>query len=57
MAVKITKRPILVYRTSGSKFFSKELVKASEYGVQDFEAVPPICLLFDNMHYDSLLAK
>lgn len=57
MAVKVIGRPILIYRTSGASFFSKELVKASEYGVDGFVSVPPVCLLYDSMHYDSLLVQ
>ena len=57
MAAKVTKRPILVYKTSGSSIFSKKLAKASQYGIDDYQNVPPICILFGDYHYDSLLAK
>lgn len=58
MAVKVVERPILVYRVVKSSLFSgSQLQKSSEYGVDSFKDVPPVCILFDSSHYDSLLPK
>lgn len=57
MAAKVTERPILVYKTQGLSIISKKLTKASQYGIDDYKHIPPICILFGNYHYDSLLAK
>ena len=57
MAAKVTERPILVYKTQGLSIISKKLAKASQYGIDEYKNIPPICILFGNYHYDSLLAK
>lgn len=57
MAAKVVERPILVYQTSSMSIFSRQLKKTSEYGVDEFPNVPPICVLFADYHYDSLLTK
>lgn len=54
MATKALKQPILVYRLVKSGLLSSKLGKTSEYGADDFAGVPPICLLYNNNHYDLL---
>ena len=45
-------------RDFASIFFGDDIVKVSEYGVEDFEGdVAPICLLFGGLHYDLLLVE
>jgi len=60
MAVKVIKRPILVYRIEKSGLFSGsqlQLLKSSEYGVDSSVEVPPVCILFNNSHYDCLIPR
>lgn len=40
-----------------SLFFGDDIVKVSEYGVEDFSGVAPICLLFGGLHYDLLIVE
>ena len=63
-------RPVCVYSRAGdaansesrernfaSLFFGGDIVRVSEYGVEDFEGVAPICLLFGGLHYDLLIVE
>lgn len=40
-----------------SLFFGDDIVKVSEYGVEDFSEIAPICLLFGGLHYDLLIVE
>ena len=51
------RRPILVYGISKSSFFGTSLTKTSEYGIDDYKEVAPVCVQFGNYHYDTLLVK
>ena len=57
MAARCLQRPVLVYMTTKAGLLGSELVKSSAYGIDDYPGVPPVCLLFNNSHYDTLLAK
>lgn len=57
MAIKCIERPILVYGRVKHSLFGDSLSKTSDYGVVEYPDIPPVCVLFDNYHYDTLLVK
>jgi hypothetical protein len=71
-APAVVRRPVCVYRREGggdpdaggplslARWVGGggRLVKVSEYGVDDHEGVPPVCLLYEGrVHYDLLVVK